>query len=86
MEAAQQRQISEYRKWQGKGVKTFNIYVGQKVLQRNSRNDSRKGGKMEPKWTGPYKYVVLEEPRLTPTVICIGNFTYVMSHFNLQSP
>ena len=25
------------------------------VLMRNSRNDSRKGGKMDQRWLGPYK-------------------------------
>ena len=54
MEAAQQRQTADYKKRQGKGVKTFNIYVGQQVLQRNNKNDSRKGDKMESKWIGPY--------------------------------
>lgn len=78
--------MSEYKKRQGKGVKTFNIYVGQEVLRRNRRNESRKGGKMEPKWTGPYKYVVLKQAWLTSTLIYVGNFPYILSHFNLQSP
>jgi hypothetical protein len=40
----------QYQKRKAKGVKTFN-------LQRNMNNESRVGGKMEPSWMGPYRYI-----------------------------
>ncbi|MPC57957.1 hypothetical protein E2C01_051949 [Portunus trituberculatus] len=36
------------------------LSLGMLVLQRNLRNESRKGGKMEPKWTGPYKILDID--------------------------
>ena len=55
VEASQEIQKAEYNRRKKKGVKTYNITVGMMVLKRNIRNDSRKGGKMEPIWSGPYK-------------------------------
>ena len=53
--AAQEKQKAEYEHRKKKGVKVHNITVGMKVLKKNVRNESCKGGKMETKWTGPYK-------------------------------
>lgn len=55
VEAAQEKQKAEYRNRKARGVKTFSFSVGMKVLKRNLRNETRKGGIMEQKWTGPYK-------------------------------
>lgn len=56
--AAQEKQVAEYKKRHSKGVKMYKITMGMSVLKRNMQNESRKGGKMEPKWTGPYRYVL----------------------------
>ena len=51
--AAQEKQKAECES-RKKGVKVH-ITVGMKVLKKNVHNESCKGGKMETKWTGPYK-------------------------------
>ncbi|XP_050709302.1 uncharacterized protein LOC126994097, partial [Eriocheir sinensis] len=60
VEAAQEKQKAEYRNRKARGVKTFNFCVGMKVLKRNLRNETRKGEKMEQKWTGPYKVLDID--------------------------
>jgi hypothetical protein len=37
-------------------VKMFVIKVGDTVFKKQMKNLSRKGGKMEPTWIGPYRY------------------------------
>ncbi|XP_050709511.1 uncharacterized protein LOC126994271 [Eriocheir sinensis] len=60
VEAAQEKQKAEYRNRKARGVKTFSFSVGMKVLKRNLRNETRKGGIMEQKWTGPYKVLDID--------------------------
>lgn len=55
VQATQEKQKAEYKSRKAKGVKTFNISVRMKVLKRNLRNETRQGGNMAQKWTGPYK-------------------------------
>ena len=43
-----------YEKRKAKGVKMFQIKVGDTVYKRQMKNVSRKGGKMESGWMGPY--------------------------------
>ena len=58
VEAAQEKQKTEYARKKNKGVKVFDLKVGNKVLRRNMRPLSRKGGQMEKKWLGPYRCVL----------------------------
>ena len=46
----------KYEKRKAKGVKTFEIKVGDTVYKQQMKNVSRKGGKMEPDLMGPYRY------------------------------
>lgn len=39
-------------------MKTFVIKVGDTVFKKQMKNESRKGGKMEPTWIGPYRYII----------------------------
>ena len=55
VKAVHEKQKAEYRSREAKGVKTFNISVGMKVLKRNLCTETQKGGKMESQRTGPYK-------------------------------
>ncbi|KAK3895401.1 hypothetical protein Pcinc_000857 [Petrolisthes cinctipes] len=57
--AAQEKQTADYNR-RKKGSKIYDLSVGMHVLQSNLRNESRKGGKMEPKWTGPYKILDID--------------------------
>ena len=41
-----------------RGVKVYKISEGMKVLKKNLMIETKKGYKMQPKWTGPYKYVL----------------------------
>ena len=59
VDAAQDKQKKEYARRKGKGVKVYDLKVGQPVLRRNMRNVGRKGGKMDVKWIGPYTLVDL---------------------------
>lgn len=54
VEEAQKKQKEDYSRRKAKGVKVFNLKVGDIVLRRNMRNLSRRGGKMEPRWLGPF--------------------------------
>ena len=56
VELAEEKQKKQYEKRKVKGVKTFEIKVGDTVYKRQMKNVSRKGGKMEPGWMGPYRY------------------------------
>ncbi|KAK3884874.1 hypothetical protein Pcinc_010849 [Petrolisthes cinctipes] len=58
--AAQEKQTADYNRRKKKGSKIYDLSVGMHVLQSNLRNESRKGGKMEPKWTGPYKILAID--------------------------
>ncbi|KAK4294265.1 hypothetical protein Pmani_033101 [Petrolisthes manimaculis] len=58
--AAQEKQTADYNRRKKKGSKIYDLSVGMHVLQSNLRNESRKGGKMEPKWTGPYKILDID--------------------------
>ena len=53
---AQDKQKEAYAKRKSKGVKTFDLKVGDQVLKKNMRNLQRKGGATEPLWAGPYRY------------------------------
>ncbi|KAK3877648.1 hypothetical protein Pcinc_017651 [Petrolisthes cinctipes] len=58
--AAQEKQTADYNRRKKKGSKIYDLSVGMHVLQSNLRNESRKGGKMEPNWTGPYKILDID--------------------------
>ncbi|KAK3881936.1 hypothetical protein Pcinc_013660 [Petrolisthes cinctipes] len=58
--AAQEKQTAGYNRRKKNGRKIYDLSVGMHVLQSNLRNESRKGGKMEPKWTGPYKILDID--------------------------
>jgi hypothetical protein len=51
----QEKQKKQYKKRKAKGIKSFTIKVGDAVYKRQMKNVSRKGGKMEPGWIGPYR-------------------------------
>ncbi|CAB3999210.1 Gypsy retrotransposon integrase 1 [Paramuricea clavata] len=57
---AQDKQKKQYQKRKAKGLKTFVIKVGDIVYKRQMKNISRKGGKMEPGWTGPYRVTEID--------------------------
>ena len=54
VEHAQQKQKKVYHNRKSKGVKSFDLSIGQEVLKKDLSNVARKGGKMNPKWDGPY--------------------------------
>jgi hypothetical protein len=55
VDKAQKKQQKEFGERKGKGVKVFEHRVGDLVLRKVMKNVSRKGGKMEALWTGPYR-------------------------------
>ena len=54
MEEAQRKQKEYHARRKEKGIKVYDLKVGDEVLRRNMKNLSRKGGKMENRWLGPY--------------------------------
>lgn len=56
VEKAQARQKKDFASRKNKGVKVFKLSVGDLVLRKVMKNISRKGGKLDALWTGPYKY------------------------------
>ena len=46
----------QYQKRKAKGIKSFEFKVGDTVYKRQMKNITRKGGKMEPCWIGPYMF------------------------------
>ncbi|CAB4014258.1 Hypothetical predicted protein [Paramuricea clavata] len=52
VEIAQEKPKKQFQKRIAKGVKTFNIKVGDTIFKKQMKNVSRKGGKMEPVWMG----------------------------------
>ena len=52
IERAQQRQKDDYDRRHNTSSSTF--HVNDHVLLKNCKNDSRKGGKLDAKWNGPY--------------------------------
>ncbi|CAB4012121.1 Hypothetical predicted protein [Paramuricea clavata] len=60
VELAQEKQKIQYEKRKAKGVKTFEIKVGDTVYKRQMKNVSRKGGKMEPGWMCPYRVTEID--------------------------
>jgi len=57
---AQEKQKKDFAKKKAKGVKVFQHSVGDLVLRKVMKNISRKGGKLDALWTGPYRYVVFQ--------------------------
>jgi len=55
VKAAQEKQKSAFARRKNKGVKSFNLTIGDSVFKKVMRNLDRKGGKMDAKWTGPYR-------------------------------
>ena len=55
---AQDKQKKDFAKKKAKGVKVFEHSVGDLVLRKVMKNISRKGGKLDALWTGPYRCVV----------------------------
>ena len=70
MDLAQEKQKLEYYNRKSKGVKTFNFVKGDTVLKRNSKNESRKGGKMEVKWFGPFIIVDIDSHKRVSLMNC----------------
>jgi hypothetical protein len=52
IQAAQERQITQYRK--RKGIVNYSFTKGDHVLRRNMKQKTRKGSKSEDRWLGPY--------------------------------
>ena len=52
---AQERDKKNYRKRIEKGAISFSLQLGELVLLKNSRKDTRKGGRLEKTWMGPYR-------------------------------
>ena len=48
---AQDKQKKQYQKRKAKGLKTFDIKVGDIVYKHQMKNISTKGGKLEQAWT-----------------------------------
>ena len=66
-EAAHKRQKEGYAKRKAKGVKTFDLQVGQLVMKKKMSNVGRKGGACDPIWNGPFRLVLhkyIEKPKL----------------------
>ena len=55
---AQKKQEEHFKAKKEKGLKVFDLKPGDTVLRRNMKNIGRKGGKIEPQWTGPYRYIL----------------------------
>uniref|UniRef100_A0A3P9L290 Integrase catalytic domain-containing protein n=1 Tax=Oryzias latipes TaxID=8090 RepID=A0A3P9L290_ORYLA len=51
---AQQKQKMEYETRKKRNVKSLVFKVGDEVLKANKRMEGRKGGHLEPNWSGPY--------------------------------
>lgn len=56
-EHAHKKQQEHYERRNQKGIKSFTLQEGQAVLKRRMKNVTRKGGKYESLWDGPFKYV-----------------------------
>ena len=54
IDKAQERMKKSYADKARKGAKRFEFKVGDRVLYRNNRKKTRKGGQLEPDWNGPY--------------------------------
>ncbi|MPC69752.1 hypothetical protein E2C01_063983 [Portunus trituberculatus] len=92
VEAAQGKQKKEYNSRKKKGGKTYEIVVGLEVLLSNQRNEGRKGGKMDPKWTGPYKILDIDSSQCVALeTVKTGKklkqrVSYIQLRPNLRSP
>ena len=63
MDIAQKKQQEQYYKRMSKGVKSFNLSQGDVVYKRSMKNLTRKGGKMDPKWSGPYRILHIDSSK-----------------------
>ena len=63
MNAAHEKQCEQYYARKNKGVKSFNLKKNDLVFKRNMVNVSRKGGKLDPKWQGPYMILDIDRQR-----------------------
>lgn len=54
-DVAHQKQKKGFEKRASKGVKSFDFSVGDMVYKRNLKDAGRKGGTLNPRWTGPYR-------------------------------
>ena len=68
--AAQEKQKAEFFRRKNKGVKSFIFSIGDIVYKRNNANLNRKGGKMDPKWHGPYKIIDINSNRRCKLLHC----------------
>ena len=66
IEAVKSKQKAQFEVKQKKGMKRCNFEVNDKVLKRNSRKDSRKGGRLTADWMGPY-----DIKDITPKGVCV---------------
>jgi hypothetical protein len=56
IEKAQAKQKNNFAKRKNKGVRVFQLSLGDLVLRKVMKNISRKGGKLDALWNGPYRY------------------------------
>ena len=68
--AAQEKQKAEFFRRKNKGVKSFIFSIGDIVYKRNNANLNCKGGKMDPKWHGPYKIIDINSNRRCKLLHC----------------
>ncbi|KAJ1204192.1 hypothetical protein NDU88_007973 [Pleurodeles waltl] len=64
IDIAQEKQKEKYEKRVSKRYKPCTFAKGQLVLLKNSRRTTRKGGVLEPKFTGPYIITEINEKRV----------------------
>ena len=68
-------------------MKTFVIKVGDTVFKKQMKNESRKGGKMELTWIGPYRCIIwqlchckellnVEDSVLDSAVVCMEHIAH----------
>uniref|UniRef100_A0A3B3HH14 Gypsy retrotransposon integrase-like protein 1 n=1 Tax=Oryzias latipes TaxID=8090 RepID=A0A3B3HH14_ORYLA len=60
-EHLEQKQKMEYETRKKRNVKSFIFKVGDEVLKANKRKEGRKGGRLEPNWSGPYVIASISE-------------------------
>uniref|UniRef100_A0A3P9I5Y6 Gypsy retrotransposon integrase-like protein 1 n=1 Tax=Oryzias latipes TaxID=8090 RepID=A0A3P9I5Y6_ORYLA len=60
-EHLEKKQKMEYETRKKRNVKSFIFKVGDEVLKANKRKEGRKGGRLEPNWSGPYVIASISE-------------------------
>ena len=76
---AHERQRAVFAKRAKKGVKTFHLNVGDRVLWRNMRDATRKGGACNPIWKGTYRLGITHLIHLNTMCIPLQVFIMLMA-------